>query len=136
LAFTVEPNFDLVFYSAVDSIHIRNIQRNPTVAGTIFDSREPSDTADGLQFLAAVEEVDSSELAAVIQRYFHQSFPDEEVRSRWVRPQSDFSGEAPQRFFKVRLAELYALDPDSPKIDRRVRLDIPQVRVAFERLGE
>ena len=137
LAYTIEPDFSLLFYSARNSIHSTNISKRSRVAGAIFDSTEPSDTVDGLQFLGRAAEFsgNSAELSAAMDRYFRQSFPDAAVRAKWVRPVSDFEGRAPQRFYRIELADLFTIDPASTKVDRRLRLDVRSVKTAYEALS-
>ena len=128
LAYTVEPDVSLVFYSAIDSRHCRNIAHNSQVAGAIFDSSRPSAEADGVQFMGQCAEVAEGELAAVMERYFSQSFPDPEIRREWLRPTSDFQAPASQRFYRIRIERLFKPDPESIQIDRRLELDIAEVR--------
>jgi uncharacterized protein YhbP (UPF0306 family) len=127
LAFTIEPDFSLIFYSATESRHCQNIAANPQVAGAIFDSTSPSNDADGVQFTGRCGEVAENELAAVMERYFSQSFPDPEIRKRWLRPIADFQHPAPQRFYRIIIERLFKPDPASTKIDQRLELDIAGV---------
>ncbi|HEX8622803.1 MAG TPA: pyridoxamine 5'-phosphate oxidase family protein [Allosphingosinicella sp.] len=127
LAYTIEPDSSLVFYSARDSRHCENISHNPQVSGAVFDSREPSDTADGVQFVGTVEEVSDADLARVMERYFRLSFPDPEVRARWNRPEGDFKGQAPQRYYRIKIDRIYKPDPTSTLVDRRVEIDFNTV---------
>jgi len=134
LAYTIEPNFDLVFYSAVESLHCQNIATDNRVSGAIFDSREPSDTADGLQFSGRAKIVDDLDLATVMARYFELSFPDPAVRARWTRDPADFREGAQQRFYRVVLDAVFTLDLDSTKIDRRVSLDLEDLKKAYRKI--
>jgi len=128
LAYTIEPDFTLIFYSAQESLHCCNISEDPRVSGTVFDSREPSDTADGIQFTGRAGVVDEAVLEAVMDRYFQLSFPEPEVRSRWQRPSTDFVGAAPQRFYRIHIERIYKPDPTSSLVDRRVELSVENVR--------
>jgi nitroimidazol reductase NimA-like FMN-containing flavoprotein (pyridoxamine 5'-phosphate oxidase superfamily) len=134
LAYTIEPDLSLIFYSARDSRHCKNLSQNPHVSGAIFDSREPSDTADGIQFVGTVEEVSDDDLADVMGRYFRLSFPEPEIRSRWNRPVSDFQGPAPQRFYRIKIGHIYKPDPTSTLVDRRVEIDFNAVRALLPNL--
>ena len=128
LAYTVDLDLTFIFYSALESQHCKNIAVNSIVSGAIFDSREPSDTADGVQFLGVAQIVDSSLLSAVMQRYFTKSFPDPEVRKKWARPVIDFQGSAVQRFYRITPHQFFKPDPDSTKIDRRISLSVEALR--------
>lgn len=131
LAFTVEPDFSLVFYSAVESIHCKNLSKDDRVSGAIFDSTSGSDDADGLQFSGRGAEVREKDIDGVMQRYFEMSFPDSSVRQRWLRPREDFLGKAPQRFYRISISDLFKLDPNSSKVDRRLELDVKRVASAY-----
>jgi uncharacterized protein YhbP (UPF0306 family) len=135
LAFTVEADFSFVFYSEISSNHCSNISSNSQVAGAIFDSTAPSDTADGIQFIGVCSAVLEPDLQPVLNRYFLYSFPDEAVRARWMRPVNDFTGASPQRFYRIRLSEIYKPDPSSVKIDRRIKLEVANVAEAYRTLG-
>jgi len=124
LAYSVEPDYSFVYYSAQDSTHSLHIHQNPTVACAIFDSRASSDDADGIQFSAKVEEVHWNHLPGVILRYFQQSFPLEEIRRRWERPIEEFAGLAIQRFYRIMPMHLYTIDLTVQKVDRRVEIDM------------
>jgi hypothetical protein len=97
------------------------------VAGAIFDSTASSDEADGVQFAGQLSEVGEVDLASAMEFYFLNIFDDPEVRQRWSRPASDFVGAAPQRFYKIVIAQAFVLDPDSPKIDRRRPVNVERL---------
>jgi uncharacterized protein YhbP (UPF0306 family) len=133
LAYTVEPDFSLVFYTAQEARHTLHISRDERVAGAIFNSTLPSDTVDGIQFRGVCGAVADRELEAVMDRYFTASFPDAAARQRWSRPEADFTGSAPQKFFRIVFTELGKIDPQSTEVDRRITLDINLVRSAYFR---
>lgn len=124
LAYALTKDYNFLYYSAVDSRHSLHIAVNPVVACAIFDSTAPSDDADGVQFKGRVFEVLDEELDAAMDWYFKQSFPDEEIRKRWLRPREDFIAPAIQRFYRIQPTELYALDMAQTKVDRRVPLNL------------
>lgn len=128
LAYVVDDSGDLVYYSAMDAHHSRDIAARPVVACAIFDSSRLSDEADGVQLVGEVSEVGESELPVVMRLYFERSFPDAMVRARWSRPVSDFAGDSPQRFYRICITEAYRPDPSSAKVDRRVQLDVETLR--------
>lgn len=134
LAYTVDPDFTLVFYTALEARHTQHFLKNPLVAGAIFDSTLSSDDADGLQFSGTCAEVFPETLQETMKRYFEASFPDQNVREKWLRPVADFRPPAPQRFFRIMLRELGKIDPASQKVDRRLSLNIQKVRLTYEKL--
>lgn len=127
LAYAVEPNYSFIYYSAVDSLHSKHIAKNPIVACAIFDSHASSDDADGIQFSGVVSEVKPQELEVIMKLYFEQSFPDENIRKRWMRPADDFKAKAIQRFYRIKSKEIYTLDLTNPKVDRRVLVDLNEL---------
>lgn len=124
LAYVVEADYSLIYYSAVNSVHSQNIAQDPFIAAAIFDSHAASDTADGIQLSGIVETVKEPDLKAVMNLYFEKSFPDVAVRIKWLRPVADFMGLAPQRFYRIKPQRMFKLDPNSLKIDRRLEIDL------------
>jgi uncharacterized protein YhbP (UPF0306 family) len=128
LAYVVEPDYSFIYYTATTSRHGKHTAENPVVACAIFDSTASSDDADGIQFSGRVQEVPANELDRVMKLYFEQSFPDAEVRKRWMRPAEDFKGAAIQRFYRITPLEMYTIDLNSPKVDKRVPVDLHALR--------
>jgi hypothetical protein len=125
LAFVWLPDGGFTFYSAMQARHV--CPRGTVVAGAIFDSTASSDEADGVQFSASMDEVPVSELVDVMDAYFEGSFPDPDVRARWVRDPADFQGDAPQRFYRLTVHATYVYDEESPRIDQRVEANYSEV---------
>jgi uncharacterized protein YhbP (UPF0306 family) len=128
LAYVIDRNGDLLYYSAIETRHGRHIRENPLAACAVFDSSRSSDEVDGVQFSAQVSEVLEDDLFIAMELYFERAFPDPTVRSHWMRPVGDFVGDAPQRFYRIRIVEISKPDPASVKIDRRIQLDTSRVR--------
>ncbi len=128
IAYVVDGSYRFYWYSAVEARHSRHISESGKAAVAIFDSTLPSDTADGLQMDGTAGEVQSAELAEVMRLYWTQSFPDPDVRARWMRPAPDFQGEAPQRFYWFAPNRVFKPDPTSLKVDRRVEISLDRLR--------
>jgi uncharacterized protein YhbP (UPF0306 family) len=124
-----EANF--YWYSAIDAIHSINIAKNPDLAITIFNSTEPSDIVDGVQFACTACEVAPEMLDDIMNLYFTQSFPDPKDREPWLRPRTDFQGEAIQRFYIATINRAYKINLDIQKIDKRLEIDVEQIRERF-----
>lgn len=124
LAYVVEPNYSFIYYSAVEARHSQHIKKTPSVACAIFDSRASSDKADGVQFSATVSELLPNELGSAMALYFEQSFPDPNIRQRWIRPTEDFMGASAQRFYRITPKDIFTLDLTSQKIDRRIQVNL------------
>lgn len=132
VAYVVDCDMSFLFYSALESLHARHIAKNPAVACAVFDSTASSDGADGIQLSATATIVSIEELPRVVNLYFRKSFPDASMRAKWIRPVDDFSDTSVQRFFRLRPTALYTLDLSSTKVDRRVEVDLTQLRKRFE----
>ena len=128
LAYVVDANYNFYWYSAIDVRHSQHIKRNPHAAVAIYNSTEPSDIADGLQMSGTASEVSESDLARVMDLYWKQSFPDEQVRSQWMRPAKDFTGNAIQRFYQFTPTQIYKPDPSDIKVDRRMEINLEELR--------
>ena len=122
LAYVCDSEFKFYWYSAVSARHSILLTKNPKVAVAIFNSQEPSDSADGVQMHGQAFQLPEADLERVIQIYFEQSFLDPKERARWVRPKSDFLGNAPQRFYYFQPDSVFKCDPESRCIDRRIEV--------------
>ena len=111
------------FYSALNSRHCRNIAVNPKGAIAIFNSTSSFSDAIGLQSAVDIDEVEGPELEGVIDSYFKKLFPDPKERQKWQRPESDFSGEAPQRFYRLVPKDLFLNDVEG-MIDMRRKVSL------------
>jgi len=79
----------------------------------------PSDDVDGIQFSAKVVQVPNNEILEVLPKYFAQSFPNEELRKKWFRPLSNFEGLMEQRFYRIIPLDMYTIDLESVKVDKK-----------------
>ncbi len=120
VAYYVEPNYSFVYFTSKESQHQLYIKKNPMVACSIYNSSLPSDDVDGIQFSAKVSEVKLQELPNVMPKYFEQSFTTEELRKKWYRPITDFQGMAVQRFYRIVPLDMYTVDLESIKVDKRI----------------
>ncbi len=125
IAYVVDADYNFYWYSATDARHSQHIQRNPHVAVSIYNSTEPSDIVSGLQLAGTAQAVEGPELQQVMDFYWQQSFPDERVRARWMRPIEDFSGTAIQRFYRFTPTRVYMPDPSN---NRRMEVNLEEIR--------
>lgn len=128
LAYCVDEEYNFYWYSTTDAIHSQHLAYNPNVAVAIFNSTEPSETADGLQMSGVAGVVDDHDLVRVMDIYWIQQFPDEEARRNWIRPPEMFSGNAIQRFFQFTPKEVYKLDTTILEVDRRLPINLEWLR--------
>lgn len=135
LNYVIGPGADLVFYSAKEARHSRDITDTPRVVGSIFDSRAISDEVDGMQFVGDYFEVSGPELQSVSDHYFATNFSDDDTRAWWYRPLTEFTGSGPSRFYKIELREIYVINFESvaeSRIDRRIEVPLAEVLEALD----
>jgi uncharacterized protein YhbP (UPF0306 family) len=112
------------FVSARDSLHVENIIARSDVAVAIYDSTAIPGSADGVQFSGDAYEVERGQLPGVLEVYYARRFPNPADRlSRDLSPGA-FSGSSMFRFFRIVPREVFTLDPDSTKVDRRVKVEL------------
>ena len=70
--YVVDNRYNFYFISAVDSLHGQHILKNPNVAFTIFDSRQPSGTGEGIQVLGKASLIEKANYPDVVIRYFDE----------------------------------------------------------------
>ncbi len=128
LSFTVEPDFSLLIELANDSHHCLNLRINPAVAGAVFDPKRSPHHADSIQFTGTALPIPADQVPAALDRYYKLSFPDDAERIRWMRPAEDFFGRTPHRFFRITLRTAFKLDLESTEADRRISLDVKQLK--------
>jgi len=130
LAYVIDEDYNFYFYSALDSMHIEHIKYHPEVALTIFNSTLSPDQADGLQIAAIVGQVEKEKLSQIVNFYYHQMFPDPDVRARWQAPYEHFlKNEFPfQRFFMIVPTEIYKLDTSVLEVDRRLEIKLEELK--------
>lgn len=128
LAYYVEPDYSFVYFSSKQARHTRHLEKNPIVACSIYDSSLSSDDVDGIQFSGKVTQIAIGELAHVVPRYFMQSFPIEAIRNRWARSIMDFRGIAAQRFYRIEPLDMFTIDLESVKEDKRIEVSLDVLR--------
>jgi uncharacterized protein YhbP (UPF0306 family) len=131
VAYSLHGDAHIYFYTGTVTRHFRHLSAAGIVAGAVFDSTVPNVDADGVQFLAAAEEVQDAELDAVMERYFHLQFPDAADRAMFEAPREFFVAPAQQRFVRLRLTYVavpdlsaYEVPEGEPKIDAHVPVDV------------
>ena len=138
VAFVVGPGKALHFYSATESAHARHIEKNPSVAMAVWDSRARGEEVDGMQLEAQCVVVEPRALEAVVEHYFSRLFPDEETRAWWYRPASAFAGDGLWRFYRLDIEDVFVIDLENfaeTKIDRRVRVDTADLLREIDAIG-
>ena len=134
LSYYCDENYNFYFTSELDSKHIINIMDNPNVSFTIFDSTRRVSDVDGLQIKGIVGQVDNNDLERVVKNYYLNVFKDPEERKEWEAPYTYFlQDEKPvYRFFQIVPTEIYKRDTDYLDADRRVKIDIEELKKAID----
>lgn len=130
LSYSTDPDYNFYITTAVDSIHIDHVRENPYVAFSIFDSTRRVSDIDGVQIRGIMGEVEKSKLPEVVTQYYLQVFPDSEERKEWETPWEHFTEDTfpVYRFFQIVPLEIYKRDTSTDEVDRRVQIDINELR--------
>lgn len=112
--YCVSDEYNFYFISQLDSLHTKNILKNPKVAFAIFDSHAEEGKGVGLQITGDVKMVEENELENEIANY-HTTFI--EIKPEFLK------GDAPYRLFKITPNEVWVTDPDA-KVDKRVKVSL------------
>jgi uncharacterized protein YhbP (UPF0306 family) len=130
LSYSVDKDYNFYFTTAIDSIHIDHIRENPYVAFSIFNSTRRVSDIDGLQIKGIVGEVERDKLPQIVKEYYLQVFPDADERAEWESPWENFTKDdfPVYRFFQIVPLEIYKRDTDNDEVDRRVQIDIEELK--------
>ena len=110
LFFAADEKYNLYFTSYNDSLHVKNIIKNPDVAVVIFDSNiiPGSGKGQGIQMKAKCFRVPKEDLIEAIEVLYSKRFPD---RNDWEKNNIN-----PNRFSKpdgyVRVDHIYKIEPE------------------------
>lgn len=114
LFYCVNDTFNFYFISQLDSLHTKQMLKNPKVAFSIFDSHAEEGKGTGIQAMGDIHMIDEEELETEINNY-NTTFID-------IKP--DFlKGNTPYRLFKLTPSEVWVTDPEA-KVDKRVKVDL------------
>lgn len=110
--YCVDENYNFYFISKLESKHIQNITKQPSVSFSIFNSHQPEGEGNGVQGSGIVVELEGSELVYGLLHYkttFIELTPD------------NLAGEAPYRLFKLITGNWFILNPDA-ETDERIEV--------------
>lgn len=130
LSYSTDADFNFYITTALDSVHIDHVRENPYVSFAIYDSTRRVSDIDGVQIRGIMGEVEKDKLPEIVKQYYLQVFPDPEERMEWETPWKHFTeDEFPvYRFFQIMPTEIYKRDTSTDEVDRRVRIDIDELR--------
>lgn len=107
-----DDKYNFYYASQVNSVHSKNIFRNPTVAYAIFNSTVPEGKGLGLQIAGKAQIVQEKELPQALP-YYHSLFVTAEMLTK----------KGPYKLFKIIPQKIFIQDPEA-KVDRRVAVKL------------
>lgn len=114
LFYCVSESYSFYFISQLDSLHTKQMLKNPKVAFSIFDSHAEEGKGTGIQAMGNVHMITEDELENEINNY-HTTF---------IKIKPEFlKGDAPYRLFKLTPSEFWVTDPEA-KVDKRVKISL------------
>ena|SRR5581483_8219512 len=126
--FASDKNLNLYFTSYNDSVHVKNILKNPRVAVAIFDSHiiPGGGRGQGVQIKAMCHRVKGSELSEAIEVVYTKRFPDPKERATKDLSIEHFSKPdsvgRTDHIYKIVPEKIYILDKTPGKKDTRVEV--------------
>jgi nitroimidazol reductase NimA-like FMN-containing flavoprotein (pyridoxamine 5'-phosphate oxidase superfamily) len=116
--YVCDDNFDIYWWSPTEAQHSKNINSNPNIYVTIFDSTLPEGEGVGLYLRAQASEISDGELDAAIERYNNST-------KIFKLDKANCTANAPTRIYKALIEESWTNDgvsQDGFYIDKRVSL--------------
>lgn len=117
--FANDPDYrEFYFISAIDSRHAEDIEANPRVALTIFDSSSPVGTSDGVQIDGTASVVEKEGINKAVKIYSDRLSKKSSSTDTNYDPE-EYLAPAEFRFFEVKAQKVYVTGAD-----RRVEVDM------------
>ncbi|HMS50634.1 MAG TPA: pyridoxamine 5'-phosphate oxidase family protein [Candidatus Saccharibacteria bacterium] len=116
--YVFDDNFDIYWWSPLETQHSKNISANPNIYVTIFDSTLPEGEGVGLYLRAQASVISDEELSPAIERYNNST-------NVFKLDRDNCTGSAPTRIYKAVTKEGWTNDgvaKDGFYIDKRVSL--------------
>ncbi|XVS61958.1 pyridoxamine 5'-phosphate oxidase family protein [Actinosynnema sp. CA-299493] len=125
-AWLAEP-LRLLFGSAVQSRHSRDIAVRPQVSGTLFTAKTGGGltAVDGAQFSGTCTELRDEDVERFHSSFYDAVLPDPQDRARWTLPSSQLAPPAPHRLYVIEVERWWLVDTSTwaeDRIDRRVEV--------------
>lgn len=125
-AWVAEP-LRLLFGSAVQSRHSRDIAARPLVSGALFVAGDDLLAVDGAQFTGRCSALSAGDLDRYHATFYDAVLPDPESRAKWTLPPSALLAPADHRLYLVEVERWWLVDTrtwEQDRIDRRVELPL------------
>lgn len=104
----VDSKLNFYFVSRRDSRHGSHINRNSKVAVSIWDSRNPPESADGIQIEGDAQIVEEN-LEHAVKTLFKKRFKETGRRKEYVDNPEKYSGDTDKKIYGVRTNEIFKL---------------------------
>lgn len=114
LYYCVTESYVFYFISQIESVHTKQLLKNPNVAFAIFDSHAPEGQGNGIQADGKAYIVTDDELPAAL-KYYHTTFIPITAEI--------LTGSHPYRLFKLIPEHMYVLDSEA-QTDKRVEVKL------------
>lgn len=114
LFYCADDKFNFYFSSQMNSLHVKHLLKNPTIAFAIFDSRQKEGTGNGIQASGKTFLVIDSEIKEALG-WYHTNFFE-------IKPET-FKEGCLYRLFKIIPDHFYIQDPDA-KVDKRIEVKL------------
>ncbi len=112
--YCIDDQYNFYFISQPNSLHIRQLLKNPQVAFAIFDSHQQEGAGNGVQGMGIAHVLEDEQLKQALQ-WYKTSLIESKVES--------FTAPAAYRLFKIVPQKIYVLDPNS-KVDKRTHVNL------------
>ena len=122
LYFAVDEKFNFYFVSRKDTLHSKNLYKNPNVSFCIFNSEDKAFTAQGLQATGIAHEVGLAEALQGLTVIYKKKHPDVDDLKRIKLNVKSVTGLINNRIYCIKLTHVYVLDPNNPDMDTRVEV--------------
>ena len=123
VAYAPDANYNLYFVSLPDSLHVRNITKNPHVTVSIFDSRQPWGEGHGLQIEGKITRVNWPRVPWFARVYFSRKWPYiNEKLGTYFKSFKKVLKNHTYRAYQFTPTKIWMNDPDS-EVDRRIEVN-------------
>jgi len=134
--FSTTPDLQVIWVSGINAQHSLNIQANPRIVITFFDTETPFGNAQGLYTVGSARVLSDSELQWGCQVFYSRRFPRPEDFAQKARKPEEFREPSPRRMYMCQIEQAWVLDPAGDPIygrllDSRIEVDLAALRSAY-----
>lgn len=123
VAYTFDSDFNFFWVSVPSSKHQQNIEHNPSIVFSIFDSHQAWGEGVGLQIEAEVTSVPIKDMPKVIKLYFNRKYPYGGTLGAFGKGLRNLLKKRVYRFYKATPTTFWYPDFDA-EVDSRMKIDL------------